>query len=510
MSRYRNFTTICCAAVFALGLAACGGGDDGISVADRDAAVAAEQAKTDALQMEINALRAQLGLDPEDDPAASIQDLQDEVARLQGEIDDAADKARMAQEEADRKAMATTAAKLYAGIGMPTTADSTPQNMRRNAAYGTDESQITVTIGGFEDDGTTPTSTPIMLSEDKKTMVADNHGWEGKRYADPAGGDMVEAMVYSNVSDPKQGDMFSKKYDDDLADGVLPATTVGAADSAGLVASPSFDQSAGIKRFPLPQNDPSNPTTVVVPGSFHGVAGTYSCMPGGAVCAVRVADKGFELGTVPSATASTWADGTTAWTFKPADVDARVTEMKDGEYVSYGWWIRKAANDGPFTASAFHDEKGGVPAASGLGELNGKATYMGGAAGKYALASSTGGTNDAGHFTARATLEADFTDNEGANAITGMIDMFMGADGMPRDWSVKLNGSPITDTGGIGDASNGTVWTIGEDAAKASGNWTGLLQNNGTDNVPQVATGTFYTDYGTAGMMVGAFGANKQ
>ena len=34
-----------------------------------------------------------------------------------------------------------------------------------------------MTIGA--DDGARD---PVNLSEDKKTMVADNHGWEGKRY----------------------------------------------------------------------------------------------------------------------------------------------------------------------------------------------------------------------------------------------------------------------------------------------------------------------------------------
>ena len=90
----------------------------------------------------------------------------------------------------------------------------------------------------------------------------------------------------------------------------------------------------------------------------------------------------------------------------------------------------------------------------------------------------------------------------------------MGADGESRDWSVKLNGSQIGDTGEIGNASASTdvdtVWTIGGTAAAKSGNWTGTLRNNGTDGVPQVATGTFYTEYGTAGKMVGAFGVTEQ
>ena len=65
--------------------------------------------------------------------------------------------------------------------------------------------------------------------------------------------------------------------------------------------------------------------------------------------------------------------------------------------------------------------------ATGVTALQGTATYSGGAAGKYALHSTTGGTNDAGHFTADATLEANFNND----TVSGTIDGFMGA-----DWSV--------------------------------------------------------------------------
>ena len=87
MSRYRKITTICCAAVLALGLAACGGGDDGIPVAERDAAVAAEQAKTAALQKEIDALRTQLELEDDGNVGDSVAALQAEVTRLEGLVD---------------------------------------------------------------------------------------------------------------------------------------------------------------------------------------------------------------------------------------------------------------------------------------------------------------------------------------------------------------------------------------------------------------------------------------
>ena len=145
--------------------------------------------------------------------------------------------------------------------------------------------------------------------------------------------------------------------------------------------------------------------------------------------------------------------------------------------------------------------------ALGLDTLKGTATYMGGAAGKYALSSSTGGTNDAGHFTAKATLNANFTDN----SITGTIDSFMGADGMSRAWSVELKEAVVAATGGITRVdANDTVWTINGTAAEASGEWPGDLMDNGDDNIPKVATGTFHSMYGNDGTMVGAFGANVQ
>ena len=116
-------------------------------------------------------------------------------------------------------------------------------------------------------------------------------------------------------------------------------------------------------------------------------------------------------------------------------------------------------------------------------------------------------------FTAKVTLEADFGDD----MITGTIDNFMGADGMSRNWSVELmeqtitNGGLINGTDGAGaGGAEKTKWTIDGTAAAAAGQWIGALKNNGTDGVPKVATGTFNSEYSTAGKMVGAFGANKQ
>ena len=488
------------------------------------------QAQLDAANNALTALNAAItgGADLTDTEKAPYQreanNAAAPISMAQKAFDDAEDDA----EKTKNEMMAATAAKLYAGIDAPMGDPNSPAATDRAAAYndaGTPtgaavDAHILVTIG----DGTN-TPTAIVLSEDKKTTVAANHGWAGKRYADPAGDDEYEAFVYSNVEDPTEGDKFGQVgvttpvtgYQYGLsATGQIDVNTSTTAAYVDLIDSSNFDQSAGVKRFPLPDPNPGQATVVSVAGTFHGVSGTYTCTPGATVCAANVSGDGFQLGTVPSATDATFTDGGGTWMFKPSNPEARVMEAADMAYASYGWWIKKAEHDGPFTASAFVDVKGAVADAAGLDALNGTATYKGGAAGKYALSSSTGGTNDAGHFTARATLEADFTNNTDSMAITGTIDMFMGADGMSRDWEVALKGSAIANTGGIGNdgtsatSPGGTIWTIGEDAADAAGSWTGALRNNGADGVPQVATGTFYSTYGTAGKMVGAFGANKE
>ena len=350
------------------------------------------------------------------------------------------------------------------------------------------------------------------LSEDKKTMVADNHGWEGKRYADAPGGPMVEAYVYSNVGDPTMGAKFNSG--DTGANNVGFATTDGvltfAADEnvASRIASPSFDHTAGFKTFELPDPNPGQLQAITIPGSYYGVAGTYACNPtvDADGCRVNRAEGGYTLVLT--------GDGGGAWTFTASDPEARVTEMPDNAYASYGWWLHKSEDGLTFTASTFTDNKGDAPTDLAIATLSGTATYMGGAAGKYALSSSTGGTNDAGHFTARAMLSATF----GADhKIEGTIDMFMGADGMARDWSVKLMESAVSDTGMIaGDGTAGntdaqmTEWTIDGTAANEGGQWMGNLQEAGDDGVPMVATGTFYSVFGGDGKMVGAFGANVQ
>ena len=173
--------------------------------------------------------------------------------------------------------------------------------------------------------------------------------------------------------------------------------------------------------------------------------------------------------------------------------------------VSCGWRLRKAENDATYTGSALVGEKVTDPGVSGLNGLNGTATYQGGAAGKGALASSTGGTDGADHLTAGATLVARFTNDAEHASITCTPCNFMGVGGQSRDWDVALNGSIFADIGAICEPTNGGAWSICGTKAAAFGEWSGVFRKSGVDGVPRVVSGTFYSACGTADRKVGVF-----
>ncbi len=418
----------------------------------------------------------------------------------------AAKKSRTAKMDDDQKAidaaMVALALKLHTGISAPTTESPTPATDTRFAGYGSDDNANNIRVRS-------KSTTNIFLTEDKKATIAVNHGWDGKKYTrtTPASEGTYEAVVYSNVGEPTDGRKFAStaavtdggayEYQLNATNNTELAINTGTADTTTeseiavqkRIKSTEFDQTAGTKEF--------KGTRVDVDGSYHGVSGKYYCTPSSSTvnCGATISENGFAL-----------VGGT--WTFLAGSNEARVMSTPDNVYASYGWWIHKSSDDKTYTASAFEADKGAVPDASGITVLRGTATYTGGAAGHFALTSSTGGTNDAGQFTADAMLNADFDDD----TITGTIDSFMGADGKSRDWSVELKEASISDEGVISrSAANDTVWTIGTKAADASGEWSGRLQeNNAASGVPGVGTGTFYTEYGLGGKMVGGFGVNSQ
>ncbi len=511
-----------------------------VMAVNNDSSDAEVMAADNAMEVLLAAINGAVDLPMGDADVASAQGTHD---TLDGYLDAAKTSRTAALKEAEKARiaeMAAMAVMLYNGISAPV-GDGTGNN-DRFAAYGTGENaaNIAVTIGAGDAPGTA-----FNLSEDEDAVVAALHGWDGMRFtAEPAGdAGTYEAVVYSDVGEPTMGRKFGSTdavtetgdYEYQLTDenavnpgetatlvtGEVETTTDTELAVQARIASSSFDQSAGVKAF-----DSSGDERLKLPGSYHGVPGYFYCTPAADhMCASEVgAGEGFALGGVNDADPPVFTAGTTGgtWTFKPHDPEQRLMEMPDAIYASYGWWIHKSEDGTTVTASAFAANRGAVAAATDVDDLQGTATYKGGAAGKYALQSALGGINDSGHFTAAATLEADFD----ADTIEGTIDGFTGADGESRDWSVALGESTVSPTGVIaGDPDTSgntdpqmTVWTIDGTAADPSGQWSGTLYENEvegdpTSGVPQIATGTFYSTYGTQGTnakMVGAFGATEK
>ena len=268
-------------------------------------------------------------------------------------------------------------------------------------------------------------------------------------------------------------------------------------------------------------------------GSVKGVPGTFSCRDDDCAAPARHTD-----GTV--------AAGAGMWTFAPDDPNGSV-EGADDEYLTFGWWVMKNAAGMPAGYALIVDDEGMSDAdntSTAGGDLRGTATYKGAAAGKYALPSTADDTYEGGHFTAMATIEADFdvdSNSDGENdrngiALSGMIDNFMTGD-VSRDWTVNLmvdgNGGAATPTplvmdpltnldasaGGAfqpdpdGDALLTTEWSMGDGAATVAGTWAATFHHKadstpGTAMTPDAVTGTFNA-MGDIGNLQGAFGANK-
>jgi hypothetical protein len=280
--------------------------------------------------------------------------------------------------------------------------------------------------------------------------------------------------------------------------------------------------------------DPDTPAMTMFTGMVADVAGTFSCS--GTACNVPSANS---KGKVTDAT------NIANWTFTPTDAQAMIDVPDSDGYIVFGWWLTKNAKGLPsgvdvFTMVSGMDQR--VDVTTGTADIEGTAKYSGGAAGKYALHNLGDGNSEAGHFTASATLTANFdadadtdlaavgavSDEEGV-MISGMIDDFMTGD-MERDWTVTLkmgdqdaNVNGVQGLTSLGDGSTATAfaagsmtteWDIGGNA-KGAGTWTVGMYGEDDDadtdaNYPLAAVGEFDASLGTVGSIVGAFGATME
>ena len=232
-------------------------------------------------------------------------------------------------------------------------------------------------------------------------------------------------------------------------------------------------------------------------GSYRDVPGTFTCGSGG--CTVSTAENGTVTVT-----------GT--MNFEPTD-PAATYPRQDASYVYFGWWLNKPASaTATHMVEAFAGTNGGTPAAISAA-MEGKATYSGPAIGKYVVQTSTAGVvtaSEAGHFTALATLNADFLSDANLGTISGKVDGFDTsgeADG--SGWRVNLKEYTLTTDANVNAR---TSVSFGGLTADNAGAWRGTFYDAGTgDAAPGTIIGTFDAhDAGGSANISGAFGAKKQ
>ncbi len=446
-------------------------------------------------------------------------------AAAKKKADDEAAAAAKAKVDAEKK-KAADALKLYTGISGYSAAGGDGNR----SVYWTTEKPLTLRVQKGDAD--------VDMKEDSDAASVKRHGWTRKKYTAaeaPSDGSSYTAHVYGNIADPKPqpGKKFSHadEWGSSFSNGLLSETETEG--QGGVIArSASFGfaagtNTAGVKVYPLQEGE----TTVKIRGVFDAVPGEFICTPSGEnVCAAKLdfaqyqSDKlGVTLGGAEAKGAS-FNQNKAVWQFKPDDPDAPTTagpDLLDEGYSTYGWWLHKSKDDKTWTASAFYDVRdpggGVVREITNLtrDSLQGKATYTGGAGGYYAISSSVAADSHSGWFEADASLDVDFS----ANMVTGTVNGFRtGAldsptAGTSRNWSVELLKKPFAASGGFDQpiAGGGTKWTRDGTAANASGSWEGTFAEGGdtTDGLPDVAVGTFYTEYHNLGRLVGGFGVKK-
>ena len=351
-------------------------------------------------------------------------------------------------------------------------------------------------------------------------------GWRGAMLS--SGGDT--AVVYSDIGNDGTQSLLDR-YESTRPTGGAPRMwTVGTTDTDAM----KYIQWSSVMRPDDSSSFSGAPgaTMLTFMGTVHNIPGTFSCSAA-AIDTCRAPAR-YSDGSVETDSTNTAAFAAGTWTFVPDEGVATFTD--DMDYLVFGWWLDKGADGLPdylrlitaaqgMTARTNADTSGAT--------INGKATYKGGAAGKYALASATADVYEGGHFTADATLMVDFdADNDAATAgnqrggiaLSGMIDNFMTGDMARPNWMVKLMADNSADAGmqpltNLVDAdpptegrSMTTEWSMGG-AQKGTGTWMVDWYGGEAAEHPMAATGTFNAHVGTVanavGRIQGAFGVNK-
>ena len=416
------------------------------------------------------------------------------------------------------KAMVAMAMKLHAGLsdnvndaGTEDDANTALANSGAGFSTFTSSGDVTMTTDGGS------TTVDVTKTDTAVPSLAD---WAGSDYVKSESGTTDHVVLYSNQRTETKSVKFSEKFGVDGLN-ILTPTAMNSMKfeiiEASLNANSQLVKGDDFATSGTKMHSENDEDEESVMGTFDGVSGKYSCTQSGTTtCDSQVNATGN----------ITLAGG---WSFVADSLDSMtMTKTMDAAYLIYGWWSRESSAGVDVATFASTVPSSGTTVESGntaANGINGTATYIGGAAGKYAVYNPLGDNSSAGAFTANATLTANFTNNK----ISGELTDFM-ANGESMDWAVSLDDGDAAniDASGIGNTSGSTAdnvtttWTMGGVADDPRGSWSGnFYKSNGATSTtepdtqaPTAVTGEFTAMYDVGGLnigqMAGAFGAELE
>ena len=553
MSTQKNLITLCFATVFTLGLAACGGGGGG------DAPVTGMTDDTMVPTMVVPTIVGEVipsgttfmlpaGLvanitvsDVEEGTSVTVPGfgmfecvtgpctvvVADNVVTTTGDIevvslaDDLPAEVLMALASAIAPAGPTPATpeQKTAAAATKVTAITAEADQTTNAGIGgsvENVDDITYSLAIARDsDGTTVTIADTAMGEDDDPKFAqvmdfaDGRTMHVRVNSDDEDGKVEEVVIVkTDIGDPTPtpfGDEHMLDTNNNTAEPPVFQSLIVNTGNVGMWSSSEFPSTPGTTRtYPEDVEATEDENEGAIDGKFDGADGTFVCASSG--CSIGTDEDG-KLDMV---------GGT--WRFTPAD--GAMVDVADADYLHYGFWLMRTTDaDGATTYNEVETFAGSsIAATSSVADVEGSATYEGGAVGVYVknVFDSEGAIDTAtsGHFNADVALTAYFGGDEvpvsKQDSLTGTIDNFVLSGGEENAWSVALKSDDDTATGTETGTANGGG-AEGSFSATFHG-LTPLTEAEDDDNAtvaPGAVVGEFNANFSN-GTVAGGFGARKQ
>ena len=449
------------------------------------------------------------------DLTASVEDLMGQLAALQGtdaaqekidmleariaELEEAKEQVDADKAKVDRASVLSLFKGLAPANNPPGATAFDAINWERDVTHG---KATKVTASGL-----TPASVPVNSKLATATgELSDAHGpWSSTLVSAKDGKDTDTVVVFTDIAPDESLPFATAVGATNLTAGLLPAANM----KSKYVAAEDLPTDVGLTVHG--KETANQAETITYIGTYAGASGVYTCTEsGGNSCESRGANGGVQL--------------TGAWNFDP---DGGEKALKaDAEYAYFGWWWR-VDSVGDYSVDVFHgyDVATEVPVdKTRFDSLTGTATYVGPAAGKFAINPQLPDTTPmGGHFTATATLTANLQKPNAVDGgrISGSIRDFMQDDlELPfivsfPEVAIDIDGTDFDFGRDSTDATTmratGAVWMIDGEKSSSVGMWEGNFHNQGRDDVPTTMTGEFATTYNDeVGRIEGAFGATVQ